>query len=192
MGSSLIERQEMNLLEIQSSARSESSITRALTQRIVTRLQETYDVKHRQRDLVEAVPFITETWIEQDEAAHVTSDALISELEWAEAVVIGLPIYNFSVPASFKAWFDQVAVPGRTFRYNNGWPEGLLHDRPTWVVVASDGVPVRSEVDFATPWLSTALNMLGINDLRLVVADKILLDANNVARAEKQIDSMQI
>ncbi len=192
MGSGVLERQEMKLLEIQSSARTGSSITRTLTRRIVTRLQETYDVKHRKRDLVETVPFITETWIDQDESAHKTSRTLISELEWAEAVVVGLPIYNFSVPASFKAWFDQVAVAGRTFQYKNGWPEGLLHDRPTWVVVAPDGVPVRSEVDFGTPWLSTALNMLGINDLRLVVADKNLLDANNVACAEKHIDGMVI
>ena len=79
------------------------------------------------------------------------SDTLIAELEAADEIVIGMPIYNFAPPAALKAWADQVAVPGRTFSYSADGPKGLLEGKKAYVVVTSGGTQVDSPIDFATP-----------------------------------------
>lgn len=182
----------MKILEIQASARSEGSITRALTQKMIAQLTTAHKTEVLTRNLAEGIPFVTNKWINNDDLARKTSNTLIDELEWADSLVIGLPIYNFGVPASFKAWFDQIAMAGRTFQYKDGWPVGKLKDRPTWVIIASDGVPVGSEYDFATPWLQTAFKMLGINDIRFINADGHLLDDQCIKQAEAFISNLQI
>ena len=99
-----------------------------------------------------------------------TADALIGELADADVVVIGAPIYNFGVPAALKAWVDMVARARLTFRYTENGPEGLLTGKKAYVVVPSGGVPVGSEVDFATPYLRHALAFIGITDVKFVGA----------------------
>ena len=114
------------VLHIDASARTEGSATRELTAKIVERLGANTLLR---RDLAaEALPQIDETWIganftpaddrDAAQADRLTqSDVLINELKAADAVVIGVPLYNFSVPAALKAWIDLVARAGVTFRY---------------------------------------------------------------------------
>ena len=71
-------------------------------------------------------------------------DALIEQLETADVLVISVPMYNFGPPAALKAWVDLVVRAGRTFQYGETGPEGLLADRPVYVVVSSGGVPLGS------------------------------------------------
>ncbi len=181
----------MNILEIQSSARTEASITRRLTRSIINRLSMDGEADVQKRNLLDVLPFVTHAWIEHAETERRQSMVLIEELKRADAVVVGLPIYNFGVPASFKAWFDLVAIAGTTFKYKEGWPEGLLADRPTWVVVGSDGVARGSDFDFATPWLRTAFNMIGIKDIYFIDADQHLLYPSRLEQAEAVIAEIE-
>lgn len=119
------------------------------------------------------------------------SDTLIAELEAADAIVIGMPIYNFAPPAAVKAWADQVAVPGRTFSYSADGPKGLLEGKKAYVVVTSGGTQVDSPIDFATPWLRFFLGFIGITDVTVIAADRLGADAEaKLAEAQEQIATL--
>ena len=79
-------------------------------------------------------------------------------------------MYNFGIPSVLKAWIDQVARARITFRYTENGPEGLLKGKKAFVIVPSGGVPVGSEVDFATPYLRHALAFIGITDVEFIGA----------------------
>lgn len=96
---------------------------------------------------------------------------MIDELKNSEIVVIGLPLYNFGPPAALKAWADLVARAGTTFGYTASGPEGLLADRPIYIVAASGGTPIDSDADHATPWLRQFLNFLGVSDVSVIAAE---------------------
>ena len=126
------------VLYIEASARKSGSVSRDLSDRIVSGLMNgNKGAKLIRRDLADGVPFIDDTFTaaintpadqrtaEQRKALDV-SDALVAELQAADAIVIGSPIYNFGVPASLKAWIDQVARAGLTFSYTENGPVGLL------------------------------------------------------------------
>ena len=85
-------------------------------------------------------------------------------------LVIGVPIYNFGIPAKLKAWVDMIARARKTFRYTSSGPEGLLKGKKAFVIVPSGGVPVGSPVDFATPYLRHALEFVGITDVEFIGA----------------------
>ena len=98
------------------------------------------------------------------------SDDLVQELMAADILVIGAPIYNFSVPASLKAWIDLIARVRLTFQYTAQGPVGLLDGKKAYVLTPSGGVPVGSAVDFATPYLRHALGFVGITDVNFIGA----------------------
>jgi FMN-dependent NADH-azoreductase len=98
------------------------------------------------------------------------SDELVEEIMAADILVIGAPIYNFSVPASLKAWIDLIARVRLTFRYTDKGPVGLLEGKKAYVLTPSGGVPVGSPVDFATPYLRHALGFVGITDVQIIGA----------------------
>ena len=141
------------------------------------------------RDLAATpLPQVDGTWItsrlvpeadqtDADRASLALSDTLIAELQAADTIVIGMPIYNFGMPAALKAWIDLMARPKITFAYTESGPVGLLKDKRAIVAVASGGVPVDSAVDFATPHLRQVLRFVGIQDIT-VHAAKDLLAAN--------------
>jgi len=105
---------------------------------------------------------------EADRDVLAFSDTLIKELQDADTIVIGVPIYNFGSPASLKAWMDLVARPRVTFRYTEGGPEGLLKGKKAIITAASGGVPVGSDKDFATRHLTFFLGFLGITDVTII------------------------
>lgn len=174
--------QPLKILEVQASARSEASISRALTSNLISALEDRHGKADiNQRDLAKGLPFIDEAWVEAnftpDEertSAHhqilSRSDDLVAELQEADVIVIGAPIYNFSVPAVLKAWIDMIARARLTFRYTETGVEGLLKGKKVYVVVPSGGVPVGSPMDFATPYLRHALGFVGITDVEFIGA----------------------
>lgn len=103
-----------------------------------------------------------------------TSDALIAEIIEADTLVIGMPIYNFGMPAALKAYIDLIARPKVTFEYTAEGPRGLLSGKKAIVAVASGGVPIGSPVDHATPHLKTVLGFIGITDVTFVLADELI------------------
>lgn len=172
------------ILHIDTSARRAGSVTRQLSSRIVDHLHADEVIR---RDLSDPLPLIDETWIganftpagDRDETQRdvlALSDSLVSELRRADTIVIGLPIYNFGVPAAFKAWVDLVARAGETFRYSEAGPEGLLTGKRTILAVASGGTQVGSEIDFATTYARHVLGFIGITDVEVVAADRLAID----------------
>lgn len=172
------------ILHIDASARRTGSATRDLSARIVQHLGASRIIR---RDLATPLPLLTEDWItanftpaEQRDATQrdllALSDELVKELQQADTVVIGLPIYNFSVPAAFKAWIDLVARAGLTFSYTEDGPKGLLEGKRAILAIASGGTAVGSEIDFATGYARHVLGFIGIHDVDVVAADRMALD----------------
>ena len=174
-----------NILEIAASGRHNDSVSRQLSAELIDTLHDRHPgATHTRRDLSAGVPFVDSTWIEanftpadkrsaaQQETLSL-SDQLVEELHAADVIVIGVPIYNFSIPAALKAWIDMIARARLTFRYTDNGPEGLLEGKKAYLVVASGGVPVGSAVDFATPYLKHALAFVGISDVEIVAADQL-------------------
>lgn len=119
-------------------------------------------------------------------SAAAMSDSLIAELKSADEVVLGLPMYNFSVPSTFKAWMDHVARAGVTFRYTENGPEGLLDDRPLYVLAARGGRYQGTEMDTQTPLVRMFFNMLGIRDIRFTYAEGLALGEAQAERSRAE------
>ncbi len=182
-------RRPLQVLRIDASARTHGSTTRALTDAAIARLQATDpDLEVAVRDLTAGVPLIDEAWVEANftpaeqrspaqRDALAASDVLVAELQAADVLVIGLPVYNFGPPAALKAWIDQVARARVTFRYTPDGPVGLLAGKRAYVVAASGGTALGSDIDFATPYLRHVLGFLGITDVSLIGADRQMVDA---------------
>ena len=175
-------QQPLNVLEISAGARSKGSISRLLTADLISALDSRYgETQVARRDLADGLPFIDEAWVaanftpEEDRSGQhrqslAFSDTLVAELAAADVLVIGAPIYNFSLPATLKAWIDMIARARLTFQYTENGPEGLLKNKKAYVVVPSGGVPVGSPMDFATPYLRHALSFVGITDVEFIGA----------------------
>ncbi|MDJ0812894.1 MAG: NAD(P)H-dependent oxidoreductase [Woeseiaceae bacterium] len=188
----------MKILEVSASGRRADSVSRKLSNEIIEAL-ETREGKVEvvRRDLSQGIPLVDEGWIQanftpedertrdQREALGV-SDVLVEELQAADVIVIGSPIYNFGVPAALKAWIDMIARARKTFRYTSDGPEGLLKDKKVYVVIASGGVPVDSPVDFATPYLRHVLSFVGLTDVDVIAADQL------GSRADESIDAARV
>ncbi len=179
------------ILHINSSQRYQDSVTRQVSSELVSQLQKQTGLVIKSHDLAKGVPFITEEWIqsnftdpeqrtEQNKQALQSSDQLVEELQAAEILVIASPIYNFGVPAVLKAWIDQVARARVTFQYTENGPEGLLKAKKAYLVMASGGVPLGSEVDFASTYLNQIMNFLGIDDVTVVDAGKLIQETETM------------
>lgn len=181
------------ILHINSSERIQDSVTRQVSAELVSQLQKQSGLAIKSRDLAKGIPFINEDWIhanftdpeqrtEQNRQALATSDQLVEELQAAEILVIASPIYNFSVPAVLKAWIDQVARARVTFRYTENGPEGLLKAKKAYLVMASGGVPLGSEVDYASTYLKQIMNFLGIQDVTVVDAGSLIQETETLTQ----------
>lgn len=187
------------VLRIDASARRDGSESRALTQRIVDRLDPQSII---QRDLAVAIPTIDADWLaanwtkeeERSDEQRTTlalSDSLIEEIKAADTLVIGTPIYNFGVPANLKAWIDQIARAGLTFRYTEAGPEGLLTGKRAIIAIASGGTQVGSDIDFASGYLRHVLGFIGITDVQVVAADQLMVDADaSHAKADAALEAL--
>ena len=138
---------DLHVLSVQSSGRVEGSVSRSLSTTLIKKLKPSVTMIH---DLTHGVPFVDAEWMKanftsvsertaEQSSTLAYSDSLVEDLLAANIIVIGLPIYNFGVSASLKAWIDMVAHVGRTFRYTESGPVGLLTNKKAIIVVASGG-----------------------------------------------------
>lgn len=180
----------MKLLHIDSSALGNHSVSRGLTAAIVAELvreQPGLDVTYR--DLAaQPLPHWSPVADAADPAAVLGNDVL-EEFLAAGVIVIGAPMYNFSIPSALKAWIDRVAVAGKTFRYTAEGPEGLAKGKR--VIIASSrggfygtGTAAQS-LDFQEPYLRGVLGFLGITDIEFVRAEGVNVSADHKAEALK-------
>lgn len=191
-----------SILRIDASARRSGSVSRDLVDKIVARFGP--DVSITARDLAGGLPLIDEAWVEANftPAADRTpaqndilslSDTLIAELREADTLLIGVPIYNFGVPAALKAWVDQIARAGVTFQYSEAGPKGLLSGKRAIIAIASGGTEAGSEIDFATGYLRHVLGFIGITHVDVITADRLAVDAEaTLAAANAQVQSLSI
>jgi FMN-dependent NADH-azoreductase len=195
----------LKVLRLDSSARREGSVTRQVADALIARLEESEGpIDLRVRDLAsDAPPFVDSDWVdanftppedrdEAQRAALAPSDALVSELIAADVLVIGVPIYNFGVPAALKAWVDMVARARLTFRYTENGPVGLLQGKRAYLAVASGGTAVGSAMDFATGYLRHMLGFMGIEDVEIVAADRVMVRGTDevVGDAQRRIEAL--
>lgn len=197
----------MNILQINSSARVAGSHSTQLGNSLVERLRRAHpgaDVSVR--DLAATPhPALDEralqalfTPAEQrtpEQAARVAQDdALIAELKAADIVVLGVPMYNFGVPAQLKNWIDAIARAGVTFRYTEKGPEGLLKGKKVYVALARGGRYRNTPADTQVPYLTTVLGFLGMTDVAYVYAEGLAMGADAereaLAAAYDEIDAV--
>ena len=174
----------MNVLQINASARTQGSNSTRLADDIAARLRARHPHANlKLRDLaVTPHPVLDEaalgalfTPAEQrsaEQAARVAEDdALIAELQAADVLVLGVPMYNFGVPAQLKNWIDAIARVGVTFRYTEKGPEGLLKGKKVYAALARGGRYRDTPADTQVPYLKTVLGFLGITDVHFVYAE---------------------
>lgn len=137
---------------------------------------------------------------QRSDAQHATvafADRLIEELEAANTIVLAVPMYNFSIPSTLKAWIDHVARAGRTFRYTAQGPEGLLKGKKVFVVTGRGGFYTNDSpakvLDFQEPYLRSVLGFLGITDVSFIHVEGLKVSPEaaeqGVARARAAIAS---
>ncbi|TJY59305.1 FMN-dependent NADH-azoreductase [Sinimarinibacterium sp. CAU 1509] len=112
---------------------------------------------------------------EAQQAHAAASDELINELKAADVIVLGLPMYNFGIPSTLKAYFDHIARAGVTFRYTANGPEGLISDRKVYVFAARGGMYQGTPRDTQTRYVIDFLNFIGLRDIEFVYAEGLNL-----------------
>lgn len=174
----------MHILQINSSARTTGSRSTRLADAIVAKLRPAHpQAAVRVRDLArEPVPALDESALQAlfaapaersvEQAARVRrNDELIAEVQAADILVLGVPMYNFGVPAALKNWIDAIARAGVTFRYAESGAQGLLTGKTVYVALARGGVHAGTPGDTQVPYLKSVLAFLGMTDVRFIYAE---------------------
>jgi FMN-dependent NADH-azoreductase len=174
-----------SILQVDSSARGSfsshnGSLSRELTKYLSEALAKKNQTEVIYRDLA-ATPleFVNESLIgayytpaenrsEEQKQSLSLSDELISELKAVNTLIIGAPIYNFSVPAALKAWIDLVCRVGETFRYGEAGPEGLLDIDQAFIVTSAGGTAIGSEIDFNSSYLQKICRFIGVKESHVI------------------------
>lgn len=195
----------MKILQINSSARTEGSHSTKLANALVERLSATQSqAEVTVRDLGRTPhPMLDETALQAlftpaeqrtpEQAARVAlDDALIAEIQLANVVVLGVPMYNFGVPTQLKSWIDAISRAQVTFRYTEQGPEGLLKGKKVYVVLTRGGLYRNTPTDTQTPYLKTLFGFLGMTDVQFMYAEGLAMgpEAEQAAleSAQQQIE----
>jgi len=191
-----------NVLMVSSSARQQDSVTRRFANELLSSLKnQNNKLNVQERDVSVGIPYLDEQWINanftaieqrttDNKKALVYSDNLVDELQVADSIIISAPIYNFSVPASLKAWIDQVLRVGLTFSYSSEGPVGLLKNKKAYIVIASGGTEIGSDIDFVSGYLRHIMGFIGIDDISIISADRFNQnDEQSVQKINTQIQN---
>ncbi|MBD3619743.1 MAG: NAD(P)H-dependent oxidoreductase [Chromatiales bacterium] len=184
------------LLRIDSSLRQDDSDSRTLADRFVADWRQRHpEGQVRVRDLAaDPVPHLDGTMLaalatppearDGEAAGRVAmADALIAEFLAADELVLAVPMYNFGIPSTLKAYLDHVARAGVTFRYTAAGPVGLAGDKRVTLLLTRGGRYTGSPLDHQAPYLRSFFGFLGITDIREVVAEGLNIDADTRTRA---------
>ena len=174
----------MKLLHIDSSALGSHSVSRQLSAEVVAELQRMHPgIEIRYHDLAaQPLPHWTPVADAADPAA-VRGSEMLDEFLAADIVVIGAPMYNFSIPSQLKAWLDRIAVAGKTFRYGANGPEGLAGGKRVIVASSRGGMHADSPMDFQEPYLRALLGFLGIEQVEFVRAEGVNMGVEHKSKA---------
>jgi FMN-dependent NADH-azoreductase len=197
----------MNILQINSSIFSTGGQSSALADQFVARLRaQNPGARLTMRDLAaDPVPHLDaarfgaflakpEERTPAQQAVAAYSDALIGELKAADVVVLGLPLYNFGLPSTLKAYFDHIGRAGVTFKYTDKGPVGLLTGKKVYVFAARGGFYAGTPNDTQTPYIRAFLSFIGMNDIEFVYAEGLAISETSkqqgLARARVEVDRL--
>jgi FMN-dependent NADH-azoreductase len=172
----------MNILYVASSSRGSASYSNRVATDVLAELRtRNPGAKVIVRDLGrEPLPHIDDDFVaatrgpvasqtDEQRALLARSDTLVDELLAADVVVIAAPMINFTIPSNLKSWVDYVARAGRTFRYSDKGPEGLVTGKQVILVAARGGVyGQNAALDFQVPYLRSVLGFLGMTDVEVI------------------------
>ncbi|NRR29712.1 NAD(P)H-dependent oxidoreductase [Oxalobacteraceae bacterium] len=192
----------MNILQINSSARSTGSESTRLADAIVAKVSaKAGNANVVRRDLASAPhPVIDEATLQalftpaeqrnaEQQARVALDDALIAQVQAADVIVIGAPMYNFGITAQLKSWFDAIARAGVTFKYGPTGPIGLLGDKKVYVALSRGGLHRGGPSDVQVPHVTTFLNFLGLTDIQYVYAESMGMGPDAVAKAQAEANA---
>ena len=172
------------VLHVISSPRGEASVSIKLGNAIIEKIKETYPGSIvKERNLIKNLfPHLEQAQISsfftpaeslspEQQVAIKISDEAIAELQEADIIVIGAPMYSFTIPSTLNAYFDHIARPGVTFRYTENGPEGFLKNKKVYIATSSGGVysegPMQA-YDFVVPYAQKFLAFIGITDVTVI------------------------
>lgn len=194
-----------NILHVISSPSGENSISIKLGNAIVEKLVSEYPGSILTEINVAKDPFphLGENLIKatrssaapSDDEALVRSNKAVQQVKDADIIVIGVPLFNFTIPSTLKAWLDNVVRPGVAFTYSEKGVQGLITDKQVYLAVASGAIysegPMK-DFDFAAPYLEKVLNFIGVTDITTVRAEGVNMPNLKETALQKAIDSVAV
>jgi len=197
-----------NILHIISSPRKDLSASRKLGNAVIEKIQGKYpDSVVKERDLTKnLVPLLEEAHINtffspaeshspEQQSINAYSENLISELQEADIIVIDSPMYNFSVPATLRAYFDFTSRAGYTFKYDENGPKGLLNDKKLYIAFTSGNIYSEGPYqiyDSNVPYIKNVFGFYGVNDVSVFRAEGLSIPGIMENSLAKGIDSIVI
>lgn len=128
-------------------------------------------IAHLDLKLIQALSSPAEQRNPEQHALVAEADALIAEIQQANVIVIGVPMYNFAIPSTLKAYFDRIARAGVTFRYTENGPEGLLTGKKVYIFTTRGGVHLGTPLDTETTYVRHFLAFIGLTDVEFIYAE---------------------
>ena len=191
----------MKILQINSSARVEGANSTRLANPVTARLQAKHpgatvtvrDLAVTPHPVLDAAAlgalFTPADQRTPEQAARVAlDDTLIAEVQAHDAIVLGVPMYNFGIPVQLKTWLDAIARAGVTFRYTANGPEGLIQGKKVYVAFARGGIYRDTPADSQTPYIKTILGFLGMTDVKYIHAEGLAMGPDAVDKGFTQAE----
>lgn len=197
-----------NVLHIITSPRKDLSASRKLGKAVIEKIQEKYsDTVLKERDLTtNPTPLLDESHINtfftpaenhstEQQSINKYSEDLISELKEADIIVIDSPMYNFSVPATLRAYLDFTSRAGYTFKYDENGPKGLLNDKKLYIAFTSGNVYSEGPFqvfDSNVPYIKNVFGFYGVSDVSVFRAEGLAIPGIMENALNKGIESIVI
>ncbi|MBK5915775.1 FMN-dependent NADH-azoreductase [Rhodocyclus purpureus] len=191
----------MNILQLNTSVRAAASNSTRVANAITARLQAknpaavvtVRDLSSNPAPLLDEAAvgalFTPDDQRTPEQAARVAlGEALIAQVQATDVIVIGVPMYNFGIPAQLKSWIDGIARAGVTFRYTENGPEGLIKGKKVYVALARGGLYRDTPADTQVPYLKTVLGFLGMTDVEFIYAEGLAMGAEAAEKAFADAD----
>lgn len=192
-----------NVLTINTSLSGEQSKSNQLVEQFVSNWQLNEEISVSKRDLSEDnLPHLTgqemQAWMtpadertEEQAALAKISDDYIAEVQNADTIILGMPMYNFGAPSVFKAWIDRIARAGVTFQYTAQGPVGLLKNKTVYVLATRGGIYAGTEKDSQTQYIKDVFAFVGLTNVEFIYAEGLAMqeapEVNNLIQAEEKI-----
>ena len=186
----------MNILQINASARGNDSNSSQLANAVVQKIQAlNASAELHVRDLnqnphphldghaLKALFTAADQRSESERDRVALDDELIAQIQAADVLVLGVPMYNFGIPAQLKSWFDAIARAGVTFRYTEQGPQGLLKNKKVYVTLARGGIYRDTPNDTQVAYLKMMLGFLGMTDIEWIYAEGLAMGAEAADKA---------